>query len=119
MADKYRSFIGFVKFEPRDGEAAGKDIRSIVVRNVGVGDQAMDVRVTLWPSHADFEVEQGDLVAVEGKFTVNKTTKDGEPVTYFNLSASNVINLGAGNRGVREETTDRGGDFEDDDDMAY
>lgn len=110
MSDVYRTFTGFVKFEPRDGEAAGKPIRSFVLRATGVKDQAVDVRSTLWPSHDDVELEQGDAVIVEGKFTVNKAKdKAGDQQTYFNLSVSNIINLGPGNRGERVETENTGG----------
>ena len=116
MADVYRSFIGFVKFEPREGEAGGKPIRSFVIREVGVKDQAIDVRATLWPSHDHVELDQGTLVAVEGKFSVNKTEKDGEKVVYHNLSVSNIVVLGEGDRGTRAESTD---DDVDDDDEAY
>lgn len=109
MAEKqYRSFIGFVKFEPREGEVELRDgdvaVRNIVVREVGVKEQAIDVRATLWPSHDHINVEQGDLVAIEGPFTVNKgKNKDDEPVTYFNLSVSRIINLGPGDEGQRED----------------
>lgn len=118
MADVYRSFIGFVKFDPREGEAGGKDIRSFVLRQVGIKDQAIDVRATLWPSHEHVEIAQGDLVAVEGKFTVNKTEKDGEKVVYHNLSVSNIVVLGEGDRGVRPDVENDGDDL-DDDDEAY
>lgn len=114
MADVYRSFIGFVKFEPKEAEAGGKDVRQIVLREVGIKEQALDVRATLWPSHEGVAVEQGDLVAVEGKFTVNKT----EEKTYFNLSVSRIVNLGASDPGVREETTN-GGSNDADDDESY
>ena len=116
--DLYRSFTGFVKFDPREGEAAGKDIRSFVFRATGVKEQAMDIRATLWPSHEHVALEQDDFVAVEGKFTVNKTKKDGKPVTYFNLSVSKIVVLGKGDGGDRPETTDD--DTEDtEDDEAY
>lgn len=118
MADTYRSFIGFVKFEPKEAEAGGKDVRQIVLREVGVKDQAIDVRATLWPSHEHVEVNQGDLVAVEGKFTVNKKNTDDGTITYFNLSVSRIVNLGASDPGVREETVNDGSD-EDDDTDAY
>jgi hypothetical protein len=105
LADIYRTFVGFVAFNPDDGEAAGKDIRSFRFRTVGVRDQAIDVRATLWPSHADVELEKGDAVLVEGKFTVNKAKdKNGDPQTYFNLSVSSILVLGKGERGERVET---------------
>lgn len=114
MADVYRTFSGFVKFEPREGEAGGKNIRSIVIRQGGIKEQAIDVRATLWPSHDDVDVEQGDFVVMEGKFTVNKGEKDGEPVTYFNLSVSSILNLGQGNSGTRVDVAEaEGGDGDD------
>lgn len=123
MPDIYRSFHGFVKFDPREGEANGKDIRTFVIREVGVKDQAVDVRATLWPSHEHVELKQGSLVTVEGKFTVNKTVdkKTGEPVTYFNLSVSNIKVFGEGDRGVREETVNSGSEDDPgaDDEEAY
>lgn len=117
MADAiYRSFIGFVKFEPKEADAGGKQVRQIVLRECGIKEQAIDVRATLWPSHDHVAVEQGDAVLVEGKFTVNKT----EEKTYFNLSVSRIINLGPGDPGEREETTGGGAnDGADDDDESY
>lgn len=116
MADIYRSFSGFVKFEPKEAEAGGKDVRQIVFRNCGIKEQAIDVRATLWPSHERVEVEQGDFVAVEGKFTVNKT----EDKTYFNLSVSRIsVNGSKPDEGVREETTNGGSNDDADDDESY
>lgn len=81
------------------------------------------MRATLWPSHEHVELSQGTLVTTEGKFTVNKTVdkKTGEPVTYFNLSVSNIFVHGEGDRGVREDTVNDGGsdDAGADDDEAY
>jgi len=109
---QYRTFIGFVKYEPReatvkrDGEEV--TVRSIVLRQAGVKDQAIDVRATLWPSHDHVDVEQGDLVAVEGKFSVNKgENSDGEPTTYFNLSVSGITLLGPADFGERAESSRR------------
>jgi hypothetical protein len=90
----YRTFYGVVQFPPRDGEAGGKAVRNITIRTTGVKDQSIRVGATLWPSHAHVEVEEGDAVVVEGAFTVNKGEKDGEPITYFNLSVSGILNLG-------------------------
>jgi hypothetical protein len=75
-----------------------------VLRNIGVRDQALDVRCTLWPSHAGVEIAQNDAVLVEGKFTVNKAKdKDGADQTYFNLSVSTILNFGPGDRGERSD----------------
>jgi hypothetical protein len=111
----YRTFIGFVKFEPKEAEAGGKQVRQIVLREAGIKEQALDVRATLWPSHENVAVEQGDAVLVEGKFTVNKA----EDKTYFNLSVSRIVNLGPGDPGEREETTGGGANDSEDDDESY
>lgn len=105
---QYRSFQGFVKFPPNENEVEvrGEDvtIRSFVFRASGVKEQAIDVRATLWPSHEHVEVEEGDFVAVEGSFDVNKgKDKEGEPVTYFNLSVTRIKNFGPGDAGVRDD----------------
>jgi hypothetical protein len=118
----YRSFAGFVKFDPREGTAGDKEIRSFVVRNIGVKDQAIDVRCTLWPSHEDVDVAKGDFVAVEGAFTVNKANdKSGTPQTYFNLSVSNIVILGSSEGGAPKATTNSGAADEPDadDDIPY
>jgi single-stranded DNA-binding protein len=123
VADTYRTFTGFVKFDLNDGDAAGKPVRSFVIRQAGVKDQALDIRCTLWPSHDSVELEKGDAVLVEGKFTVNKAKdKQGDPQTYFNLSVSNIIVLGPGDRGERVETANTSTDDDPaaaDDDIPY
>lgn len=84
------------------------------------------MRATLWPSHDHVSLEKNDLVYIEGKFTPNKAkNKDGKTITYFNLSVSNIVNLGPGDRGEREETTNTGRKNEaadesgSDDDIPY
>jgi hypothetical protein len=101
---QYRTVIGFVQFDPREGNAAGKDVRNIAVRATGFKEQAIRVSATLWPSHADVAVEKDDLVAIEGSYTQTKGEKDdGTPVTYHNMSVSRIAVLGKGNSGVKVE----------------
>lgn len=119
MADKkseYRSFIGLVKYPVRDGEVTVRDetvtVRNFVIRATGVKEQAMDVRGTLWPSHEHVELEQGDLVFIEGAFSARKgTKKDDEgnetPTTFFNLSVSGIKNLGPLDLGDRDGGSSR------------
>ncbi len=110
--NQFRTIVGFVKYEPREAtvtrEGEKVTVRNIVVRQTGVKDQAIDVRATLWPSHEDFEVEQGDFVALEGRFTVNEgETDEGEKRTYFNLSVAAALNFGSSSRGNRSEVAGR------------
>ncbi len=108
MSEKaeYRGVLGFVQFEPREGEAGGKAVRNITVRQVGFGQFAVRVSATLWPSHAHVEVEEGDLVAFEGKYTQNKgKDKNENPITYHNISVTKIKVLGQGDSGEQVETT--------------
>ena len=107
MSDvQYRSFLGMVQFDPITREAAGQDVRNVTIRQVGMKDQAQLVSITLWPNHDGTQVAKGDLIFVDGKFQVNKG-KDGEgnPRTYFNISANAVKNLGQCDYGTETEST--------------
>lgn len=117
MADKvYRSVIGIVAFDPKEGEAGGQDIRNIVVRNCGFKEQSVQVYATLWPKHDHVKVEKGDVVLLEGSYTQGKSKKKdtGEPVVYHNLSVTKIKVFGAADAGQAVEVVN--GD--DDDDAA-
>jgi hypothetical protein len=118
MSDvQYRTFIGIVQFDPADREAAGKAVRNVTIRQVGMKDQAQLVSITLWPNHEAIKVAKGDIVIVDGKFAVNKG-KDGEgnPKTYFNVSANAFAVLGKADYGVETESTGDASDDGDDED---
>lgn len=98
---EYRTLIGSIQFDPRDGTAAGKPVRNVTIQQAGTSDQAKQWSVTLWPSHAHVSVAKGDVIVVTGK--ASKTAgqdKDGNPREYFNLSANGIINLGAFDTGA-------------------
>ena len=105
---KYRSVHGIVQFEPREGEAGGKDVRNITVRQVGFAEQSVRVSATLWPSHAHVKVDEGDVVTLEGAYTRNTGEKDGQKVVYHNLSVSKIKNHGPADSGEKVETTTGG-----------
>lgn len=103
----YRSVTGFVQFPPRDGEAAGKPIRSLVLNTAGLGDQSQKVYVTVWPSHGAIKIDQGDFLAVEGSFTQNTgVDKDGRKTMYLNLSATRIAKLGSEETGQEDDVTE-------------
>ena len=60
---QYRTVIGIVQFDPREGEAAGKPVRNITVNQAGFGQTAVRVSATLWPSHKNFAVAKNDVSA--------------------------------------------------------
>lgn len=119
MAEKkeYRTVMGIVQFEPREGEAAGQPVRNITVRQNGFGKYAVRVSATLWPSHAHVEVEEGDVVILEGAYKANQgKDKDDNPVTYHNLSVSRIAVLGKADGGAQPGTTNTPSSSASDDD---
>lgn len=123
MADKqYRTVFGIVQFEPREGTAGDKPVRNITVRQTGFGPTAVRVSATLWPSHSHVEVEEGDVVILEGAYTQNKgTDKNGEPITYHNLSVNRIAVLGKADGGKEPGTTNtsRSQDEDDLDELGF
>jgi hypothetical protein len=109
LADKvYRTVVGTVEFDPRDGKAGEKDVRNITVQSAGFKDSAIKVGATIWPSHSHIKVAKGDVVVLKGSFSRNTSEKeDGTPVTYNNLSVASILVLGQMDEGVRdnEEST--------------
>lgn len=119
MADKqYRTVIGIVQFDVKDGEAAGKPVRNIVIRQVGFKEQSVNVYVTVWPSHEDIEIERGDVLLVEGTYSQGKgQAQDGSPRTYHNISATRIAKLGSAVEGKRPEV--EGDEAVADDDIPF
>lgn len=103
MSDQYRTVVGIVQFDVKDGEAAGKPVRNIVVNNAGFGPTAVRVSATLWPSHKDFSVKKNDVVVLEGKYSKTSSEKDGEPIVYHNLSVARISKIGEADPGVKPE----------------
>jgi hypothetical protein len=105
MSD-YRTLYGVVQFDPNEREVNGKKVLSVTIRSAGVKEQSQLVSCTFWPSHkAFFDVEKGDALVVEGKYS----TKPGTDKTYHNLSVTGIARLGKVDAGVQEETTDSDG----------
>lgn len=121
MAEKqYRTVIGIVQFDPKDGEAAGKPVRNIVIRQAGFKEQSVNVYVTVWPSHEDIEINRGDVLLVEGTYSQGKgQAQDGSPRVYHNISATRIAKLGVAVEGRRPEVEDGGDDEVADDDIPF
>jgi len=120
---QYRTVMGVVQFDVKEGEAAGQDVRNIVVKQTGFGNQSINVYATLWPKHAGVEVERGDVVVLEGSYTSrdgqNKTT--GEDVTYHNVSVTRIAVIGKMDEGSDEEVVRESDAVEavDEDDIPF
>jgi hypothetical protein len=114
----YRTIVGIVQFPPREGEAAGKTVRNIRVNNAGFGPTAVPVSATLWPSHASFDVEENDIVVLEGKYTKsNGKDKAGDPVTYHNISVARIGKIGEADPGEKPDVDENGA--ADDEDIPF
>lgn len=118
----YRTVVGVVQFDVKEGEAAGQTVRNIVVKQTGFGSQSVNVYATLWPKHDGVAVEKGSIVVLEGSYTSrdgqNKTT--GEDVTYHNLSVTRIGVVGVMDEGNEEEVvTSDDSDPVDEDDIPF
>lgn len=118
---QYRAVFGLVQFDVTDAEAAGKAIRKVTVREVGFKDQSVNVSCTLWPSHAGFQVERGDVVFFEGVYSQGSGKRqDGTPVTYHNLSVNKAKNFGQADGGSDVDVVNSSGaDAPEDDDIPF
>lgn len=110
--NEYRTVHGFVQFDPREGEAAGKPVRNITVNGV----DRLRYSATLWPSHEGFEVGINDLVTLEGKYTTSPKDDGGK---YHNLSVIRAFNHGTGDVGVKPDTDDNDVSPDGDEDIPF
>lgn len=91
--NQYLSVGGTVAFEPENREVGGKQIRSVVLTPFGAGN-VRRIYCTVWDQHAGIDINQGDFLLVNGKYTTNEgQSKDGDPVVYHNLSVSSLVVL--------------------------
>ena len=115
-AKQYRTIIGIVQFDVRDGEAAGKKVRNFVVNQAGFGAQAVRVYATLWPEHAAFELSKNDVVIFEGAYSsTQKQQDDGSATTYHNVSVSRIAKLATADAGSDSAVEVVGSDVDEDD----
>jgi hypothetical protein len=98
MADgkQYATVLGTIQWDVEEKEVNGKDIREFSIRSI-VSQQL--VRVTLWDQFVNVKVQKGDAVIVDGEVKQNAgTDKQGNAVTYNNLTATNIAVIPAGEK---------------------
>lgn len=99
--DIYKVVAGRVQFDPKPGQAGGKQIRKIALKVVG-GDSTL-VNVTLWPEYADLEINRGDFVMIDGKFSTRVgLNQQGEETTFYDLTISDIAVIPAAPKKERE-----------------
>ena len=109
---EYVTIAGIVQFDPRVRQAGDKEVRDVLVRAIGSNK---NFSVTVWPEKAGIPINKGDFLVADGKYTSSVgQNKQGEQVTYHNLSATTIIRL-AGEAGtaapVAAPTATTGDDF--------
>ena len=88
---EYVTIAGIVQFDPRNRQAGDKQVRDVVIRAIGSNK---NFSVTLWPEKANIPISKGDFLVCDGKHSQSVgQNKDGEQVTYNNLSATTVIRI--------------------------
>jgi hypothetical protein len=88
---EYITIAGLVQFDPRTRQAGDKQVRDIVIRAIGSNK---NFSVTLWPEKDNIPVSKGDFIVADGKYSQSVgQNRDGEQVTYNNLSANTIIRI--------------------------
>jgi hypothetical protein len=88
---EYITIAGIVQFDPRERTAGDKQVRDVVIRAIGSNK---NFSVTLWPEKANIQINKGDFLVCDGKHSQSVgQNKNGEQVTYNNLSANTVIRV--------------------------
>ena len=86
---EYGSAAGFIQFPVNEKEVNGQDIREFVIR--AVGSQKM-IKITLWPEWEDVVVDEGDFVAVDGKYEVSLGQgRDGSQREFVQITPYKIV----------------------------
>jgi len=86
---EYITVAGLVQFDPRTRQAGDKTVRDVVIRAIGSNK---NFSITVWPEKASVTINKGDFLVVDGKHTQSVgQNKDGESVTYNNMSAGTLF----------------------------
>lgn len=100
---KYVTAEGFVQFDPIVREANGKTVTDVTLKTPG--GEGVLVRVSIWEEiEVPFELEKGDWVAVDGKFSINTwDDKDtGAKRSQPQISAYSLVALKGVKKAERE-----------------
>jgi hypothetical protein len=97
----FKTIVGSVEFDPETRTVQGKEVLDISLRST----TGKKVRATLWPNLKAYfdKVEKGQLLGLKGKGTTNTVDGDNGPVTYNNLSVSDIVIIGAFDAGEKPE----------------
>ena len=86
---EYITVAGLVQFDPRTRTAGDKQVRDVVIRAIGSNK---NFSITMWPEKSHITINKGDFIVCDGKHSQSVgQNKEGEQVTYNNLSATTVV----------------------------
>jgi single-stranded DNA-binding protein len=89
---KWVTLSGVIQFEPemKHIDSLDQDVYEFSFRDASTQRR---IKATLWEEHRSTydTLEKGDAVIVDGKLKTNEgTNQDGQAVTYYNLSVSEI-----------------------------
>lgn len=98
MASPYRTVQGFVYAGPFEEDVNGKKVRKFMVSMPQQNAEDLKVKVTVWESHRNVNVNIGDWIVCNGKFEIyeGQSKASGEFVTNYSISANTFAVLGHG-----------------------
>lgn len=104
---QYATVVGFVQFPVEERSLpSGQKVRDVTVRPSGVDTPL--VRGTLWPEFDSVEVNEGDLIGIDGEYTERTgQNREGGSVTYRNVNIKKLAVISAAERAEREVVNQR------------
>ena len=98
---EYITVAGIVQFDPRNRQAAGKDVRDVAIRSIANNKM---INITVWPEMQSISISKGDFIVADGKYSQSMgQNKNGEQQTYHNLSATTFHNITGGSSAAPKE----------------
>lgn len=86
---EFKGTGGFVQFPVEERDVNGQTVRDVTIR--ALGSEGSYIRITVWEEWADTDIDEGDLVFIDGPFEAREgQTKDGEKRIYLNMSAKSL-----------------------------
>lgn len=87
---EFKGAGGFVQFPVEERDVNGQTVRDVTIR--ALGSEGPYIRITVWPEFSHVDIEQGDLVFLDGPFEAREgQSKDGEKRVYLNMSTSGSL----------------------------
>jgi single-stranded DNA-binding protein len=91
-AKEFKGAGGFVQFPVEERDVNGQTVRDVTIR--ALGSDGAYIRITVWEEWADLDIDEGDLVFIDGPFEAREgQTREGEKRVYLNMSTSKSLKV--------------------------